>query len=111
MAKERVSRTICDRCKTVFEEVESEAKPETSTSNSPPKVYIEMGGEKVLSLDDLCKKCDDRVKNLITDIKLEKPAKKEKPEKKDKGSKPAEKKPVNKEDGKPPADSAPKSSN
>ena len=80
MAKERVSRTICDRCKAVFEEREGESGSEDDAT-ATPKVYVEEHGVEVLRFEDLCEKCDDRVNNLIKDLKLDKPEKKKKTKK------------------------------
>ena len=67
MAKERVFRTICDRCNGVFEEKDStDATKEGEAAT--PKVYLEVDGATAVSYEDLCEKCEDRVNNLIKDL-------------------------------------------
>ena len=83
MAKELVARTICDRCGKAAEEVVDGAGVSGDVA-TPPRFYIEVKGRKVVQLEDLCSKCEDRVNSLIEDIKLEKPAKEKKPAKKSK---------------------------
>lgn len=73
MAKEKISRTICDRCARVVEELDTGKEDESSSAG--PKYYVEVNGAKALSFEDLCAKCDDRVTSLLEDMKLEKPAK------------------------------------
>jgi hypothetical protein len=93
MAKERIFRTICDRCNGVFEEKETNVSSDVEAP--APKVYLEVNGESVVSYEDLCEKCDDRVNNLIKDLKpLPKKASKKngKGKGKSKAKKPAEKK-------------------
>ena len=85
MAKEKISRTICDRCARVVEELDT-GKEDASREGAAPKYYVEVSGGKALSFEDLCKKCDDRVASLLEDMKLEKPAKADKPSKSDKKS-------------------------
>ena len=71
MSREKVSRTICDRCKRVVEEVDS------STSTDDPDanviVYVELNGTKAIEFVDLCQPCDERVNALVKDIRLERP--------------------------------------
>jgi hypothetical protein len=76
MAKEKISRTICDRCARVVEELDTGKEDETGAPS--PKYYVEVNGTKALAFDDLCKKCDDRVTSLLEDMKLEKPEGKKK---------------------------------
>lgn len=88
MAKKIVEKTICDRCGKVAE-AEADEVQGTPDDKKAPLFYIEADGKKVVELDDLCKKCEDRVNGLIEDIKLEKPAKeKKKPTNKKSKSKP-----------------------
>jgi hypothetical protein len=78
MAKEKISRTICDRCARVVEELDT--GKEDPTGSPHPKYYVEVNGVKVVAFEDLCKKCDDRIASLLEDMKLEKPeGKKKKP--------------------------------
>lgn len=94
MAKERVSRTICDRCGSVVEEVDTQTKVD-STVDVPPILYLEVKGEEVLSFEDLCSKCNDRIAALVKDMapgvkaskkKGPKEKKPQKPQPKQKGS-------------------------
>ena len=71
MAREKVSRTICDRCKRVVEEVDSGAATDDRDENVI--VYVELNGTKTVEFVDLCQPCDERVKDLIKDIQLERP--------------------------------------
>jgi len=71
MAKEKISRTICDRCARVMEEIDTGNA--AATEGTPPKYYVEVDGAKALAFEDLCKKCDDRIASLLEDMKLEKP--------------------------------------
>jgi hypothetical protein len=96
MAREKVFRTICDRCSGVFEEKNSPSK-DTDDSVGAPKVYIEVDGALSVKYEDLCAKCEDRVKNLIGDLKPLGKEKKTRKSKDKKAKKPAEKKDSKKE--------------
>lgn len=71
MAREKIERTSCDRCKNVIEEVEDKGTVEGPESPKPV-LYVECQGEAPINFADLCKKCTDRVKNLCTQMRLEK---------------------------------------
>lgn len=108
MAKERVYRTICDRCASVYEEVDTPAagsqEPTQARNVKAPLVYIERGGVESIKYEDLCEKCVDRVSNLIKDImplaKGKSDKKDDKPKKEKKDSKEKKDKPSDKEDSK-----------
>ena len=71
MAREIISRTRCDRCKSVIEEADAFGDVEAEESPKPV-LYVECRGEAPINFADLCKKCTDRVKNLCTQMRLEK---------------------------------------
>lgn len=73
MAVQTVTRTTCDRCPRVIEEVGA-----TKLNNDgPPKplLYMEGAGElfqEPIKFDDLCDKCITRVTHLVKQLRLEK---------------------------------------
>ena len=76
MAREKLTRYTCDRCKKTIEEVPIDA----NEADQPvkPKVYIEskgVGHDEPIRFDDLCKSCQDRCTALFAQIVLDKDAK------------------------------------
>lgn len=85
MAREVVTRKICDRCKKPTQE-NTGAEDE---SKSTPLVYVEASGpleRDTIEFEDLCDKCQGRVGDLLAQIARE-PTKK-KASKKDAGEAP-----------------------
>jgi len=71
MAVETVTRTICDRCKSVFEEIGDASS--SDERNGKPLLYIEAKGEEPIKFDDLCTKCEERIfSTLLKQIRLDK---------------------------------------
>jgi NAD-dependent dihydropyrimidine dehydrogenase PreA subunit len=70
MAVETLTRTKCDRCKSVIEETPNSGAGETREAK--PIIYVEQKGHPPIKFEDLCQKCTDRVANLCTQMRLEK---------------------------------------
>lgn len=68
MAVEIITRTKCDRCDRVIGDVNT---VEEGHIPKPPLVYVEKSGEEVVSLSDLCEKCNGRVEALVKQIRLD----------------------------------------
>ena len=95
MAVETLTRMTCDRCKRVVEE--SDSLSDTKLDERKALLYIEHMGSPPVRFDDLCKKCDERVSSLLSQIRLdEEPAKKAPAEKKEASAEKKAKKSKNK---------------
>ena len=70
MATKTVTRTTCDRCNRIMEEIGATALVNSATGT--PLLYLEGRGEDTIKFDDLCDKCVVRVKHLVNQLRLEK---------------------------------------
>lgn len=75
MAVETLTRTKCDRCKSVIEETPNPDGGEERESK--PVIYVEQKGQPPIKFEDLCGKCTDRAANLCAQLRLEKEDKKQ----------------------------------
>ena len=75
MARENITRFICDRCKKTIEEIIYENSDDEKLEPKPV-VYIEstgMGKDEPIRFDEICTPCKDRVTALLDQIALTKP--------------------------------------
>jgi hypothetical protein len=70
MAVQTVTRTTCDRCPRVIEEVG--AKTLENAGAKKALIYLEGEGVEPIKFDDLCDKCVVRVSHLVKQLRLEK---------------------------------------
>jgi len=69
MSREVVTRSKCDRCGATFEE-----SPGQDEEKSTAKLYLEAEhfGHPKVKFEDVCPKCDDRIRNLLNQLTLTK---------------------------------------
>ena len=75
MAVEKLTRTTCDRCTVIVEEIPEDTLAATEAGPGP-LLYVEakhFGRQDAIVFKDLCEKCMRRIVSLLDQVELKKP--------------------------------------